>query len=181
LPVRRELKQVGTPFPGVLYAGLMMDTTTHEIRVLEFNARFGDPETQVLLPRLQGDLYSWCEACAKGDLTALPDVVPFSEDFAVVVVGAASGYPDRPEKGQLISGPLGDGAVEDPDLQYFAAGLKASGNGHEPGRPGLVTGGGRVFGALGRGPSLDAAARKAYANLRRVEFRGMQFRTDIGR
>ncbi|MCC7442730.1 MAG: phosphoribosylamine--glycine ligase, partial [Bdellovibrionales bacterium] len=162
---------------GVLFAGLMMNPSTRQFWVLEFNARFGDPETQVLLPRLEGDLYEWCRACANGTLSELPSDVPFTKDYAVVVVGAAGGYPERPEKGLPITGPLADTAVEDPDVGYFAAGVRAAGVGAQS----LVTGGGRVFGALGRGASLEAAARKAYAGLRRVEFKGMQFRTDVGR
>ncbi len=163
-PVLAELSRRDAPFRGLLFAGLMVRRAANgafEYDVLEFNARFGDPETQVLLPRIDGDLLPWLEACARGDLSVMPERVPFTPESAVVVVAAARGYPERPEKGMPISGLTGDG--------FFCAGVSA----------GPVVAGGRVLGALGLGPSLADARARAYDTLSRVKFEGMQFRRDI--
>lgn len=171
LPTLREMKKRGIPFKGLLYAGLMVDPTRppgEDLRVLEFNARFGDPETQVLLPRLSGDLYAWCEAAARGDLGRMREHrVRYEEQAAVFVVAAARGYPENPEKGRLIESGGADGV--------FFAGVRRRGEG-----PALETAGGRVLGALGRGDSIEAARRAAYARLAQVRFEGMQARADIG-
>jgi len=172
LPVLREMKKRGAEFRGILYAGLMVDFKTGKFWVLEFNARFGDPETQVLMPRIEGDLYPWCEAVAKRNLKSLPSIVPFKKEYAVFVVGAASGYPDQPESGKRIA--LPEEYVESKtDSPYFFAGVKR--------RDQLYTAGGRVLGALGRGSDLGLARKQAYDSLQKVKFDGMQFRTDIGR
>ncbi|HLE00256.1 MAG TPA: phosphoribosylamine--glycine ligase [Bdellovibrionota bacterium] len=175
IPCLRELKRRGAPFRGVLYAGLMFDANAGEFRVLEFNARFGDPETQVILPRMTDDLFSWCEASARGELARLPDRISFSPDAAVFVVGAARGYPEAVEKGQEIhtagtrlSAPAAPAAPE-----VFWAGVRRADDGK------LHTAGGRVFGALGMGPDLAAARAQAYDRIRQIGFSGMQFRTDI--
>lgn len=168
LPTLQELANRGMPFRGILYAGLMVSPNYDKYWVLEFNARFGDPETQVLMPRLAGDLYEWLEASALGDLRGLPSVVPFSEDCAVYIVGASSGYPEKPVKGDLIEGLAGAESGS-----YFYAGVKKE-EAH------LKTSGGRVLGALGVGASLALARDKAYAKIRRVRWNGMQFRNDIG-
>jgi len=102
IPTVKAMAAEGRPYKGVLYAGLMFDANAGEFRVLEFNARFGDPETQVILPRMTDDLFSWCEASARGELARLPDRISFSPDAAVFVVGAARGYPEAVEKGQEI-------------------------------------------------------------------------------
>lgn len=169
LPTLREMKKRGHSFRGLLYAGLMVDVARDRFWVIEFNSRFGDPEAQVLLPRIEGDLYPWLEACARGDLTGLPSRVPFKKDAAVYVVGAARGYPEKPEKGQLVEGPS-ENSIE--ETSVFFAGVAASSQG-------LVTSGGRVLGALGLGSSLKEARTQAYSRLGRVGFEGMQFRSDI--
>jgi phosphoribosylamine--glycine ligase len=171
-PTLAELARRGAPFRGLLYAGLMYDAAKDRLWVLEFNARFGDPETQVLLLRMEGDLFEWCEASAKGDLGRLPGDVPFSARAAVVVVGAAKGYPEKPAVGSPIEG-LPEASGADADPAYFLAGVAR-------GDRGLVTAGGRVLGAVGMGASLSEARARAYERLGRVRFEGMQFRGDIG-
>lgn len=171
LPVLKEMKERGTPFKGVLYAGLMCDFSQDRFWVLEFNARFGDPETQVLLARMDSDLFDWCEACALGRLGEMPERVPFTSDAAVVVVGAARGYPEKPEKGRAIEGlTLSSGSGLPP---YFVAGATRDQKGR------WITSGGRVFGAMGLGPDLKAAREQAYTRIETVSFEGMQFRRDI--
>lgn len=178
-PVLREMSRRGTAFRGVLYAGLMWDRVRDQFWVLEFNARFGDPETQVLLPRMQGDLYEWCCAAAEGKLSEMPASVPMVREAAVVVVAAASGYPEAPRKGDVVEG-LGDGRG------FFLAGLALK-NGHlknGDGPPGTgaawLTAGGRVLGAWALGTDLAAARAAAYERLRSIRFSGMHFRKDIG-
>jgi phosphoribosylamine--glycine ligase len=141
--------------------------------VIEFNARFGDPETQVLVARMGDDLVNWCEAVAKGDLSKLPTRVPFKSESAVVVVGAARGYPEKPEKGRPIRG-LGKYGESDEAPRCFIAGARREKDGA------FVTSGGRVFGAMGMGSTLECAREQAYRHLEAVSFDGMQFRRDIG-
>jgi phosphoribosylamine--glycine ligase len=169
LPALRELKRRGSPFSGLLYAGLMADFSAGKLWVIEFNARFGDPEAQVLLPRIDGDLYDWCEAAARGRLDAMPESVPFKTDSSVIVIGAAAGYPEKPERGSVVSGlPPVQGELP----AYFSAGVeRKDGN--------LVSSGGRVLGAMGYGPSLESARKQAYERIAAISFQGMQFRKDI--
>jgi phosphoribosylamine---glycine ligase len=170
LPTLKEMKKRGAPFSGLLYAGLMVDVKADKIWVIEFNARFGDPETQVLLPRIDGDLFDWAEAVAEGRLSSMPERVPFVEDAAVVVVGAAAGYPESPERGKPIAGIAPPKGGERPGV--FCAGVeRKDGN--------LVTAGGRVLGAMGYGPTLEAARKDAYARIGAIRFAGMHFRGDI--
>ena len=173
IPVLREMKRRRTPFRGVLYAGLMVDFEKDQFYVLEFNARFGDPETQVLLPRMKDDLYLWCNSVAQGKLKA--PKVEFISDAAVYVVGAAQGYPESPEKGKTISGlEIPNSKTSPEQVAHFVAGVKNE-NGTK-----MVTSGGRVFGALGLGHSLKAAREKAYTRLKSVNFEGLHYRSDIG-
>jgi phosphoribosylamine--glycine ligase len=165
LPTLRELKRRGCEFRGILFAGLMVDLVSDRFWVLEFNARFGDPETQVLMARLEGDLFPWCDAAARGDLSSLPSVIPFRKESAVYVVAGAKGYPERPESGQPIH--------FSSSSQIFFAGVRSNGSN-------LVTAGGRVLGALGMGEDLEKARETAYHQLNQVKFEGMQFRSDIG-
>lgn len=174
LPTLRELKKRGRPFNGVLYAGLMIElgSTPQEaqISVLEFNARFGDPEAQVLMPRIEGDLVEWFYAAATGKLSQKPERVPFLKESAVYVVASAAGYPENPEKGAEILGLqdlLDVSCTEVP--RVFVAGAKAAWQ---------VTGG-RVLGALGLGSSLEQARVSAYQTLSQIRFSGMHFRKDI--
>jgi phosphoribosylamine--glycine ligase len=169
LPTLAEMKRRGVPFKGVLFAGLMVDFARNNLWVLEFNCRFGDPETQVVLARMDDDLYEWCEAVAKGELSKHDGDVKFSPESAVIVIAAARGYPEKPEKGAVISGER----LEAPE--YFSAGVTRKSGSKE-----LLTSGGRVFGAVGTGPSLRDARDQAYQRIRSVQFDGIHFRTDIG-
>lgn len=169
-PVAAALAAQGTPFHGVLYAGLML--TADGPRVLEFNCRLGDPETQVILPLLSGDLFPWLEAVAAGRLQQLPAAIPVSSQHAVGVVLAAPGYPAAPEVGAPISLPT-DGTDQPDDAQtlIFHAGTARDAAGH------VITAGGRVLTVVGRGETIDQAAARAYAVP--VTFPGMQRRHDI--
>ena len=163
-PIVDELRRRGTPFHGVLYAGLMM--TAAGPKVLEYNARFGDPETQAVLPRLRSDLLDLLEASARpgGLAGAEPEWAP---EWGVTVVLASRGYPESSSKGDVISG-LDDAA----GVEVFHAGT-AERDGE------LVTAGGRVLcvTALGAGPG--EARDRAYAGAQRIEFDGRQMRSDI--
>jgi phosphoribosylamine---glycine ligase len=164
-PVLRELVRRRTPFVGALYAGLML--TEHGPRVLEFNCRFGDPETQSLLPRLEADLLEVLAAAAEGDLGGATLAV--STQAAVTVVLAARDYPEQGDTGTRIEGIAeaeADGAL------VFHAGTAL----HE-GR--LVTNGGRILGVSGLGDTLAEARDRAYQAVGRIQFDGMRYRSDI--
>lgn len=165
-PTLAEMKKRGVPFRGLLYAGLMVDLKREKLWVIEFNCRFGDPETQVLLARMSDDLLDWIEASVEGKLKVRPKNVGFIRDAAVIVVAASAGYPDQPEKGQEIKGALSSSVI--------AAGVARSADGK------LHTSGGRVFGVLGLGSTLEMARKNAYSELSKLSFNGMQFRRDIG-
>lgn len=167
LPTLREMQKRGVPFRGLLYAGLMVDVKNDRFWVLEFNARFGDPETQALLPRMSDDLYLWCNAVARHNLSELSDRVKFSPESVVTVVAAARGYPDSPEKGELISG-----QKVIPPQCFYAGVARRSGQ--------LVTQGGRVLATVGIGSDLKEARLAAYEKLKTISFNGMKYRTDIG-
>ncbi|MBI3268715.1 MAG: phosphoribosylamine--glycine ligase [Planctomycetes bacterium] len=166
--VVHAMKNEGRLFRGVLYAGLML--TRNGPRVLEFNARFGDPEAQVLLVRMRCDLVSVLEATIDGKL----DEVDLTWDPrpAVCVVLAAKGYPGSSEKDQPIQG-LTEGALT-PDVWNFHAGTRRH-------RGEIVTSGGRVLGVTALGQDLQAARTRAYEAVERVHFSGAQHRTDIAR
>ena len=166
-PTVRGLAADGTPYTGFLYAGLMIaaDGTPN---VLEFNCRFGDPETQPILMRLESDLVALVEAALDGRLTA--SEARWDPRAAVGVVVAAGGYPDAPRKGDAIDGL--DAAARLPG-KVFHAGTRQSGER-------VVTAGGRVLCAVGRGATVAAAQREAYALVDAIHFDGMQCRRDIG-
>ncbi|HEX9476169.1 MAG TPA: phosphoribosylamine--glycine ligase [Candidatus Dormibacteraeota bacterium] len=167
-PAVRELADSGDEFKGVLYAGLML--TPSGIRTLEFNARFGDPEAQVVLPRLDSDFVALALAAAKGTLGSLPDL-RWSPRAAVGVVVASANYPDD---ALMKTGFPIHGLAEMPrGVQVFHAGTR-----FEPGR-GLVTDGGRVVTAVALGDSVAEARDKALAGARQVRFQGAFFRSDI--
>lgn len=172
LPVLREMKRRGTPFKGILYAGLMCDFARDRYWVIEFNARFGDPEAQVLLARMSGDLLEWCEAVSRGELAKLPAQVPFRPEASVVVIAAAAGYPGSPEKGRVITGIEPESENREVPM-CFVAGATRSTDGN------WITAGGRVLGVMGLGRSLGEARERAYGRLAGVSFQGMQFRRDI--
>jgi phosphoribosylamine--glycine ligase len=163
-PVVDELRRRGTPFHGVLYAGLMM--TAGGPKVLEYNARFGDPETQAVLPRLRSDLLELLEAStAPGGLEG---VVPeWSPDWAVTVVLASRGYPESSSAGDVIRG-----LDEVEGAEVFHAGT-AERDGE------IVTAGGRVLGVTALGATPGEARERAYAAAERITFEGRQMRTDI--
>jgi len=164
-PCLDALRERGTPYRGCLYAGLML--TEAGPRVLEFNARFGDPEAQVVLPMLDQDLLALLRECATGSLG--PGRIRSLPGVAVGVVAAAEGYPGSVRSGDPIEG-LGD--VE-PDMLVFHAGTRREGDGT------LRTSGGRVLTVVGRGPTAEVARQRVYDNLGRIEFVGMWYRRDI--
>ncbi len=167
VPALRELARRGRPFRGALYAGLML--TAQGIRVIEFNARLGDPETQPILMRLRGDLVPALAGAARGDLSGVQlEVDPRA---AVGVVLAAENYPGKPTTGDVIGGADGPFA---PDVQVFHAGTAVDGQGR------LVSAGGRVLTVCALGEDLGAARVRAYEALARIHLRGSHHRRDIG-
>jgi phosphoribosylamine--glycine ligase len=164
-PTVKAMAKEGAPFKGVLYYGLML--TKDGPRVLEYNARFGDPETQVVLPLLESDLIDIMEATIDGTLDALD--IRWSGGACVCVVMASEGYPGPYEKGREITGL--DALPE--DILVFHAGTKLSDSG-------VVTSGGRVLGVTARGADIASAREKAYAAVEKVRFAGAHYRRDIG-
>jgi phosphoribosylamine--glycine ligase len=180
LPVLAELRRRDIPYRGVLYAGLML--TASGPQVLEFNCRFGDPETQVVLPLLRGDLYELCAATAAGELGAYLEHFPAGQDdpsdwagaglsdwdrHCVVVVGAADGYPGRSLGGRPIELP-----ADREEAWIIQAGTRVVDGA-------LVSAGGRVLGAVGLGSDADSARAAAYGQLAGVHFEGLTYRRDI--
>ena len=165
-PTLRRLRALGIDFRGVLYAGIML--TAEGPKVLEYNVRFGDPETQVVVPRLEGDLAGLLAEAAAGDLRTEPT---FTADAAVTVVLAAEGYPVSPRTGDRIEGVEAAAAL--PGVSVFCAGVARDGDG------GLTTAGGRVLNVTALGPDLEQARRRAYAGVDEISWPGMQFRHDI--
>jgi phosphoribosylamine---glycine ligase len=166
-PVVDAMKLRGTPFHGVLYAGLML--TADGPKVLEFNCRFGDPETQAVLPRLRSDpLQLFLASREPGGLAGRD--AEFAADWAVTVVLASAGYPASSSKGDVISGLDRAAAVE--GVEIYHAGT-ASRDGE------IVTAGGRVLNVTGLGPTAADARRRAYDAAELISFEGMQLRTDV--
>ena len=167
VPTVRALAEDGRPFRGLLYGGLML-TPDRGPMVIEWNCRFGDPETQSVLMRFDGDLLPWLAGVASG---AMPAGIPRARPGAAVcVVLAAGGYPARPRAGDAITGLPASSA----DLVVFHAGTRRD----DAGR--LVTAGGRVLGVTAHGADLAAARARAYAAIDGIRFDGMHFRRDIG-
>jgi len=166
-PTVAGLAAEGRPYRGVLYAGVMV--TKQGPQLLEYNCRFGDPETQAVIPRLEGDLLPLLRAAAVGELGTLR--ANWKREAVVCVVLAAEGYPGTPKRGDAIAG-LGE-ALAQPGVLLFHAGTAL-----QDGR--LVTAGGRVLSVVGRGVTLDEAARTAYSAVAQVKFDGMQYRSDVG-
>ncbi|MCP4966577.1 MAG: phosphoribosylamine--glycine ligase [bacterium] len=165
-PVVRTMALEGFPYVGVLYAGLML--TDDGPKVLEFNCRFGDPETQVVLPLLETDLYEILTACVDGTLDQVP--VRWNDGVAATVVAAAEGYPGASPSGRTITG-IGD-ANSVPGVTVFHAGTALGDD--------VVTAGGRVLAVTGVQPNLPMALACAYHGIEHIEFEGMQYRNDIG-
>ncbi len=166
-PTIREMSRRGTPFVGLLYCGLIL--TSKGVRVIEFNARFGDPETQVVLERLDSSLADLLLATATGRLATVPEPV-FSSDVALAVVLASEGYPESPETGKPILG-LPE-ALEVPGVTIAHAATSRDGDG-------FVSTGGRVLSVVARAGDFGDARRRAYLALDRIQLEGSHFRTDI--
>ncbi|MFC5781925.1 MULTISPECIES: phosphoribosylamine--glycine ligase [Streptomyces] len=168
-PTVDELRRRGTAFSGLLYAGLAI--TSRGVRVIEFNARFGDPETQVVLARLKTPLAGVLLASANGTLADLPPL-RWSDEAAVTVVVASHNYPETPRTGDPITG-LADVAAQDaPHAYVLHAGTKRDGDA-------VVSAGGRVLSVTATGSDLTQARERAYAALSRIGLDGSQHRTDI--
>jgi len=166
MPVVREMKKRGYPYKGVLYAGLMIDE--NGFNVLEFNARFGDPETEAVLPRIDGDLIPALEACIDGTLR--DDLISVRSEAAVTIVMASEGYPGSYPKDIPITGL--DEAAEIEDCIVFHAGTRL-----EAGE--VVTAGGRVLSVTALGTDLKDAVDLAYQAVAKINFKGAHYRTDI--
>ncbi|MEV0263061.1 phosphoribosylamine--glycine ligase [Streptomyces sp. NPDC050617] len=169
-PTVDELRRRGTPFSGLLYAGLAI--TSRGVRVIEFNARFGDPETQVVLARLKTPLAGLLHAAATGELAAFP-ALRWSEGAAVTVVVASHNYPGTPRTGDVIEG-LADVAEQDaPHAYVLHAGTQRDGSGR------VVSAGGRVLSVTASGTDLGEARTRAYEAVSRLRLDGSHHRTDI--
>lgn len=167
MPVIRHMAEQGTPFSGLLYCGLVL--TSKGIKVIEFNARFGDPETQVVLPRLVTPLSTLLHAAATGTLADAPPPV-FSDEACVSVVLASEGYPDAPETGRPISGLEAAAAV--PGVRILHAATTRDGDQ-------LIATGGRVLNVVAMGADFTQARARVYEALDAITLEGSHFRTDI--
>ncbi|MCB0394193.1 MAG: phosphoribosylamine--glycine ligase, partial [Bdellovibrionales bacterium] len=164
-PTVDRLNLEGTVYRGVLFIGVMC--TPDGPKVLEYNVRFGDPETQVLMPLLNGDWAQVFLEIAKGEV---PDL-NWRDVYSAVVVLAAEGYPDQPVKGAPISGDL---LMSNKNSYVLSAGVR-----FDP-REGWLTNGGRVLNSVGLGDSLEDALNNAYSNVEKISWPGIQYRKDIG-
>jgi phosphoribosylamine--glycine ligase len=165
-PTLAALRSQGIDYRGVLFAGLML--TPDGPKILEYNVRLGDPECQVLLPRLEGDV---AELFAQAAAGALRDTPRLNADSVVTVVCASEGYPASPRVGDVIEGI--DDARELEGVSVYCAGVGAGPDGS------LVTAGGRVLNVCGRGPTLEIARERAYAGVGCISWPGMHHRRDI--
>lgn len=170
MPVIRQLDAEGTPFIGLLYAGLIL--TPAGVRVIEFNARFGDPETQIVLPRLVTPLSELLFAAASGTLEDQPEPV-FSDEVAITVVLASEGYPEAPQTGRPIEGLADAASVEGVRIVHAATAA--------PDAPGgsLIATGGRVLNVVAVASDFRTARARAYDAIARISLDGSQYRTDI--
>ena len=166
-PVLAQMAKQGTPFRGVLFVGLMI--VDGAPKVLEFNARFGDPECQVLLARLESSLYELLLGSARGDLSGYK--LSLRDSAAMTVVLASRGYPRHYSKGHVITGLEEAAAMQ--DVTVYHAGTQVDG-------ANVVTAGGRVLSVTATGADIDVAAERAYAACDRIDFEGKQLRRDIG-
>ncbi|MGA0002803.1 MAG: phosphoribosylamine--glycine ligase [Candidatus Nanopelagicales bacterium] len=166
-PIVDEMNRRGIPFQGLLFAGLAV--TSRGVRVIEFNARFGDPETQVVLARLNSSLSELLLAAATGKLSSLREL-EWKSESAVTVVMAAEGYPDSPKTGAIISG---ISEAEKLGLTVFHAGTKSNESGE------ILVNGGRVLSVTATGSDLSDARHQIYAGIERIEFDGEHHRSDI--
>lgn len=167
-PTMDAMKAEGRDFVGILFVGLML--TEAGPKVLEYNARFGDPEAQVVLPRMKNDVIEVMNACIDGTLDTVD--LQFEDKAAVCVVLASDGYPEHYEKGKLITGWDHFDGME--DYYVFHAGTKQT-------KDGIVTNGGRVLGVTAKGADLKEARKKAYEAVKYINFENKYMRTDIGK
>ncbi len=167
IPTIEGMKQEGIEFSGFLYAGIIVDPYKN-IKTLEFNCRMGDPETQPLLFRMQGDLFTVLFKAAKQELEGVE--INWDNEHAITIVMATKDYPTKPILGDEINLP----EIQDEDTFIFHAGTSLKSNK-------LMSSGGRVLGITAKGKTLEIAKNKAYDILRKVELDGAQFRTDIGK
>ncbi|MGW9628786.1 phosphoribosylamine--glycine ligase [Microbacterium sp. NPDC055521] len=170
LPVVRQLDAEGTPFIGLLYAGLIL--TPAGVRVIEFNARFGDPETQVVLPRLRTPLSRLLLSAASGHLEDEPQP-EFSSDVAITVVLASEGYPEAPQTGRMIEGLADAASVDGVSVVHAATGAADAPGGS------LVATGGRVLNIVATGSDFADARARAYEAIGRISLDGAHYRHDI--
>lgn len=164
-----SMKEMGIPYKGVLYGGLMI--SRGKPYVIEFNARFGDPETQPIIFKMESDLLPVLVASVEGKLKDIKEI-KWREGVSVCVVMASGGYPEKPEKGKIIRGL--DQFNSEKDIMLFHAGTRKAGNEY-------FTSGGRVLGVTAIGTDYEDAIRKAYDAVEKISFEGMQYRKDIGR
>ncbi len=167
VPTLQALKKRGRIFKGILYPGIMI--TENGPKVIEFNARFGDPETQSYMRLLDSDLVEVLIACIEGNLKSKK--ILWSNKFACCITCASRGYPETSEKGKIIQGLE---TIKDNNIVIFHAGTKNKGNK-------IITNGGRVLGVTATGNSLPKALEEAYAAIKMISFDGMQYRKDIGK
>lgn len=167
-PTLAELRRRGIDYRGVFYAGLML--TPEGPKLVEYNIRFGDPDSQVVLLRLTSDLAELLAAAADGDLRSAGPVTA-TDDTVVLVVAASEGYPGPPRTGDIIAGV--EEARSVPGAEVLCAGVTADADGR------LVTAGGRVLDVVGRGPTATVARRQAYVALSMISWPGLHHRTDI--
>ena len=167
LPMVRAMRQEGRIYKGILYAGLMLTKTGPQI--LEFNARFGDPETQPLMVRMDSDIIPIFEACIDGTLGH--SSINWKKESSVCVVMAAAGYPGPYQKGEIISGLKNANSI--PGVVLFHAGTKEH-NGK------VITNGGRVLGVTATGKNKEGAIERAYDAVGKVDWKGIHYRKDIG-
>jgi len=166
-PTLRGMAEEGTPFVGVLYIGLMM--TARGPQVLEFNARFGDPETQAILMRLESDFVEALEACIDGTLADVE--MRWAEGASACVIASSAGYPGGYKTGFSIRGL--EAAHRIPGVQVFHSGSALVGDE-------TVTSGGRVLGVTATAPTLEGALQRAYEAMSEISFEGLYYRRDIG-
>lgn len=163
-----QLRSEGITYSGCLYGGFML--TKDGPKVLEFNARFGDPETQVVLPRMQADLVEAFLACDNGTLADVP--ISWGDNWAVSVVLTSAGYPGSYEKGKVITGIEEASAMEGVTVYHAGTALADDGS--------ILTAGGRVLDVTAVAPTFEAARAQSYAACEKIDFEGKTFRTDIG-
>ncbi len=168
LPTLKGMSKMGTPYKGLLYAGIMI--TEQGPKVIEYNCRFGDPEAQAVIPRLATDFIKPLKACCDGELDHI--TLRWSRSSSVCVVMASQGYPGKYAKGHIISGT--DRAEKMDNVAVFHSGTTLNEKGD------LVTSGGRVLGVTGMAPTVPEAIRLTYQAVRKIDFNGAFYRKDIG-